>query len=297
MASTRHRTTSPSSTAQQALRALGARLRDLRKDADLSARALAAATGKHYTRVSKIENGVQAPTVEDIRAWCRVCGVDDQVADIVATVRTINSAYLEFRRQSRAGMKRVTGAHTQALYRRTTRFRIYEHNVVPGLFQTAEYCAAMLSFWTGFLGAPDDVEHAVAARMERQQVLYRGTRRFAVVLEEQALRTWFGDAEVQAGQLDRLLAVMSLPNVSLGIVPLMTRRAAVGSTGFWIFDDSRVALETPTASIDVTRPQEVELYERMFEALRAPARYGAGARELVNRAINDLGPMPGIEAP
>ena len=45
---------------------------------------------------------------------------------------------------------------------------------------------------------------------------------------------------------------------------MMTERTAVASAGFWIFDDSLVALETPTASIEVTRPQEIELYTRMF---------------------------------
>jgi hypothetical protein len=185
-------------------------------------------------------------------------------------------------------MKRVLGPHTRELYERTKLFRIYEHNVIPGLFQTAEYCAAMLSFWSRFLGAPDDHEEALAVRMERQQVLYRGGRRFVVVLEEQALRTWFGSAETQAGQLDRLLALMSLPNVSLGIVPLMTERVAVGSTGFWIFDDALVAVETPTASIEVNRPQELNQYARMFEALKSPARYGGAARQLISAVIDEL---------
>jgi hypothetical protein len=175
------------------------------------------------------------------------------------------------------------------LYERTKVFRIYEHNVVPGLFQTAEYTAAMLSFWIKFLGTTNDLEDAVAARMERQRVIYKGGKRFVVVLEEQALRTWFGTAETQAGQLDRLLAVMSLPNVSLGIVPMMTERIAVGSTGFWIFDEALVALETPTASIEVTRPQELKLYARMFEALKTPAVYGRPARDLITRAIDELG--------
>ena len=107
--------TSPSSSAKQEREALGVRLRELRKDAGLTARALATATGQHYTRVSKIEHGVQAPTDDDIRRWCRACGADDQVPDLIATLRAVDSAYLEFRRQSRAGMKRVLGAHTLAL--------------------------------------------------------------------------------------------------------------------------------------------------------------------------------------
>jgi transcriptional regulator with XRE-family HTH domain len=280
--------TPPSSSARQAQEALGVRLREVRKDAGLSARALAAATGKHFTRVSKLEHGVQAPSDQDIRDWCRACGAAEQVPDLIATARAVQSAYLEFRRQARAGMKRVLGAHTVSLYEQVGEFRIYEHNVVPGLLQTAAYCSAMLSFWIGFLDVPDDLDTAVAARMERQRVLYQAGKRFAVVLEEQALRTWFGTAEVQTGQLGRLLEVMSIPTVSLGIIPMMTERGGVPSAGFWIFDDSLVALETPTASIEVTRPEEVELYARMFEHLKASAVYGAAARALIIRALSEF---------
>jgi transcriptional regulator with XRE-family HTH domain len=280
--------TSPSSSAKQAQEALGARLREIRKDAGLSARALAAETGQHFTRVSKLEHGVQAPSDNDIHDWCRACGTEEQIPDLIATARVVQSAYLEFRRQARAGMKRVLGAHTVSLYERTSLFRIYEHNVIPGLFQTAAYCAAMLSFWIDFLDAPDDLDAAVAARMERQRAIYQADKRFVVVLEEQALRTWFGSAEIQAGQLGRLLEAMSIPTVSLAIIPMMAERAAVASAGFWIFDESLVALETPTASIEVTRPQEIELYARMFEHLKVAAVYGTVARALIVKALNEL---------
>jgi transcriptional regulator with XRE-family HTH domain len=116
---------------KEAQKALGIRLRDLRKDAGLTARTLAAMTGRHYTRVSKIENGVQAPTDNDIREWCRVCSVEEQIVDLIAALRAVESAYLEFRRQSRAGMKRVLEPHTLKRYKQTKVFRIYEHNVIP----------------------------------------------------------------------------------------------------------------------------------------------------------------------
>jgi transcriptional regulator with XRE-family HTH domain len=277
-----------SSAARQAQEELGARLRELRKDAGLSGRALAAVTGQHFTRVSKIEHGVQSPSDSDIRTWCHVCGADDQVPDLIATVRSVESAYLEFRRQAKAGMRRVLGPHTVPLYERTSLFRVYEHNVIPGLFQTADYAAAMLSFWIRFLSTPNDLDAAVAARMERQRVIYQRSKHFDVVVEEQALRTWFGTAEIQAGQLDRLLAVMSLPNVSMGIIPMMTERTGVGSAGFWIFDDSLVALEIPTASIEATRPQEIELYARMFEYLRSSAVLGKPARALIVKALKEI---------
>ncbi len=256
----------------------------------MTGRRLATVTGQHFTRVSKIEHGVQQPTVSDIRAWCRACGATDAAPDLLASLRTLESAYVELRRQSRAGMKRVVGPHTAQRYRHTTEFRVYEHNVIPGLFQTADYTAAMLSHWIELLGAPDDLDEAVAARMERQQVLYQRGKRFVVVLEEQALRTWFGTAATQAGQLDRTLAVMSLPNVSVGIIPLMTQRTAVPSAGFWIFDNTLVALETPSASLEVTRPGEIELYATMFGRLQRSAMYGRPARALVAKAIDDLPP-------
>jgi transcriptional regulator with XRE-family HTH domain len=268
--------------------ALGTRLREIRKDAGLSARALAAATGQHFTRVSKIEHGVQAPADHDIRAWCRACAAEDQIADLVATARAVESSYLEFRRQARSGMRRVLGPHTVQLYEDTQLFRVYEHNVIPGLFQTAEYAEAMLSFWVGFLNTPNDIQAAVAARMERQHVIYQRGKQFSVILEEQALRTWFGTAETQAGQLDRLLGVMSLPTVTLGIIPLMKERTAVPSAGFWIFGESLAALETPTASIEVTRPQEIGLYARMFGYLQAEAVYGQEARRLITSALHEL---------
>jgi transcriptional regulator with XRE-family HTH domain len=268
--------------------ALGARLREIRKAAGLSGRALAEATGQHFTRVSKVENGVQPPSDSDIRAWCRACAAEPEIADLIATARAVESAYLEFRRQARAGMRRVLGAHTTTRYERTSVFRIYEHNVIPGLFQTAAYSTAMLSFWIEFLDVPNDIDAAVAARMERQRVLFQREKQFAVVLEEQALQTWFGTAEVQEQQLDRLLEVMSMPTVSLGIIPLMTERTGIPSAGFWIFDGSLAALEIPTASVEVTRPHEIELYARMFEHLQAVASHGSAARALVIKARREL---------
>jgi transcriptional regulator with XRE-family HTH domain len=267
---------------------LGSRLREVRRQAGLTGRALAAAIGWHFTRVSKIENGVQLPTEADIRDWCRACDADDLVAELLATAGSVDTAYVEFHRQARTGLLRLTGSHTTARYQQTTLFRIYEHNHIPVLLQTAAYATAVLSFWQNFLEAPNDVEAAVAARLARQQVIYRSGRRFAVLLEEQALRSLVGTVESQVGQLDRLLAVMSLPNVSLGIIPLTVQRRPVASTGFWIFDETAVALETPTASLEVTRPNELKLYLRMFDLLAAAAVYGQAARTLMGRVLEDL---------
>jgi transcriptional regulator with XRE-family HTH domain len=220
---------------------LGLRLRELRKDAGLTGRELAAATGWHFTRVSRLEHGVQAPSNEDIRLWCEACSAVDQVADLVAQARTVESMYLEFKRQTRAGMKQMMLAPVP-VEERTERFRIYEHHVIPGFFQTASYTRAMLQFWFGFLEVHNDIDDAVAARIDRQSVLYDASKTFAVILEEAALYTRFGDADTLAGQLDRLLSVMSLPNVAFGIVPRNVERDVVGQVSFWVFDDELVSL-------------------------------------------------------
>jgi hypothetical protein len=146
----------------------------------------------------------------------------------------------------------------------------------------------MLQFWFGFLETRNDIDEAIAARMARQAVLYESGRTFAAVLEEATLYTRYGDADTLAGQLDRLLSLMSLPNISIGIVPMTVEREVVGQVSFWLFDDQLVILETPTASIEVTSPEELRMYARMFDHLRKPALYGKDARSLVLQALDKL---------
>ena len=174
------------------------------------------------------------------------------------------------------------------LYDKTKLFRGYENTVVPGLFHTAEYAAAIFDWWSGFLDLPNDTEAAVAARMERQKVLYSGDRRFVFVLEEQTLRTRIGGTDVMLGQLDRVLAVMSLPRVSLGIIPASGERKCLAQGSFWIFDERIVHVETMSAGLEVTQPREIAVYLRAFGLLQASAVVGKPAREIIGRTIAEL---------
>ena len=272
---------------QQAREALGTRLREIRLDAGLTARALAKRAGWHFTKVSKLEHGTRRPSPDDIRAWCRYCQAEDQVIDLIATARGIDAMYTEWRRQMRAGMRYLQDS-VRPLYERTLLFRVYETTFIPGLLNTAEYAAAIMGFWTGLMSLPADIETAVAARMDRQDVLYAGKRRFVFVIEEQALRTRVGGAEVMAGQFDRLLALMSLPTISLGIIPDAGDRYALAQGSFWIFDETRVQVETVSAGLDITQPAEISLYGQVFGLLQRSAVYGHGARELIRGAVGDL---------
>src|SRR5437879_3105515 len=108
----------------------------------------------------------------------------------------------------------------------------------------------------GFLELPNDAEAAVATRMERQKVLYTGDRRFVFVLEEQTLRTRVGNTDIMFGQLDRVLAVMSLPRVSLGVIPAAGERQCLAQGSFWMFDERVVQIETMSAGLEITQPRE-----------------------------------------
>ncbi len=277
----------PTTPVKQARQALGARLREIRADANLTGRALAAVCEWHFTKISKLEHGTQAPSEQDIRTWCRACDAEDHVPDLIATVRAIESMYVEWQRHMRTGLKR---SQTQSvpLYERTKLFRGYENTVIPGLFHTAEYAAAIFRFWNKFLDLPNDVDDAVAARMERQHVLYTGHRRFSFVLEEQTLRTRVGDTDVMAGQLDRLLAVMSLSRVSLGIIPASAERHCLTQGSFWIFDEERVKVESVSAGLDITQPREIAVHAKAFALLQKSAIHGHAARELIQRALAEL---------
>jgi len=223
-----------------------------------------------------------------LREWCRVCGAEGQVPDLIATVRAIESMYIEWHRQMRAGLKQSQVSSVR-LYERTKLFRSYENTVIPGLFHTADYAAAILRFWAEFLNIPNDVDEALAVRMERQRVLYTGDRRFLFVLEEQTLRTRVGGTEIMLGQLDRMLAVMSLPRVSLGIIPAMGERHSLAQGSFWMFDDERVQVEGVSAGLDITQPREIAVYGQMFALLQRSAVYGQAARALIHKALVDLG--------
>ncbi|RDG37313.1 helix-turn-helix domain-containing protein [Streptomyces corynorhini] len=274
---------------RQLREALGARLRILRKDGGFaSGRAFAAATKWQESKVSRIENGRQSASEQDIRLWCEKADAQDQVEDLIATVRHIEELWLEWRRQLSNG---AAPRQERALpvYAKTKVFRIWHPTVVWGTLQTAEYAAETFKQVIDYYEIPDDAESAVAKRLERQQYLYRGDRMFHVLLAEQALYTHFGGPDVMRGQLDRLLAVMTLPRLSLGIVPKRAEMRIWPGNSFSMFDSKLVLVETYSAEFSVTQPREIALYAKAFDLLKTSAVYGRAARGLIRSALEGLG--------
>ncbi|WP_043465281.1 helix-turn-helix transcriptional regulator [Kitasatospora sp. MBT66] len=279
---------SPSSSAQAARAALAARLSHLLKDAGITGRELSARCGWHAAKTSRILSAKATPSDLDIRAWCSACGAGDQVDDLIATARAVESMYLEWRRLHRTGMRKVQ-EDFYVLHGETAVCRVYVSNVVPGFFQTPAYATALMRAITAFQGTPDDVTEAVGARVARSRFLYEGNHRFVVLMEEWVLRSGVGDQVAMDGQLAHLLEVMGLPSVSLGIIPMGAARTIWPLEAFYLYDDRQALVETLTAEVNITQPRELMDYARAFAGLTSSAVYGDTARELIISARSALG--------
>jgi len=280
------------SSVHQAREALGHRLRDIRRDAGLSGRQLAGIAGWHSSKISKIEYGKQTPSEDDIRTWCHHTGANDQRPDLIATVRNVEAMYVEWRRMLGTGTRRRQQA-SHALEAQTRLMRWYEPVLMPGILHTAEYAAAVMARIIDFYKIPHDLDAGLAARMERQRILYRGDHRFHFIIGQQALLTTVGGTDVMIGQLDRLLATMSLPQVSLGIIPAHANYS-VPTNQFIMFDDRLVQVETISAELSITQPREIVLYAKAFHELMKQAVRGQDARALIAAALatRSLQPSP-----
>ena len=271
---------------QRAREALGYRLGDIRKDARVSGRQLAALAGWHFTKVSKIEHGRTTPSDADIELWCFHCGAESQIADLTAAARGIEKMYIELKRLMRAG----TARYQRELLdeeTRTRHFRIFEPAIVPGALQTPGYAAVRLSEFADMVGIPPDLPAVVAVRMERARLLLSGERLFHVVLSEHALYAALADRDVMEEQLGHLLELSRLPRLRLGLLPTRVRHYMTFG-GFWIFDDREAQLETYSAAVRITQPSEIAMYAKVFEHYSRRAVYGQQARDLISQAIAAL---------
>jgi hypothetical protein len=256
-------------------------------DAGLNGHELAARCDWSAAKTSRIIHGKTPASDADIRAWCAACGKEEQVPDLIAANRAADTAYVHWRRLHRTGMRRAQD-EIVPLFERTKLFRVYCSNVIPGMLQTAGYATALMSAITEFQGTPDDVAEAVEARLARSHVIRDGDHRFALLIEESVLRYRVGDAETMAGQLGFLLEAMTLPRISLGIVPFTAHRRIWPLEAFTIFDDSEAQVELLAAKVTVTQASEIATYVRAFTDLANMAVVGAHARARITAAIDAL---------
>jgi transcriptional regulator with XRE-family HTH domain len=276
------------STLRQEREALGQRLRELRRDARLTGQALADQLGWPQSKVSKIETGRQSPTEADLEAWTQAVARSDAYPDLLANLRSLETMYAEWRRQLQTGMRKRQQSIGE-LEAESSLLRGFQTMFVPGLLQTPEYARALMADSMEFHEVTNDLDEAIAARMRRQDVLYRSGKLFHFVITEAVIRYRFCPADALAAQLDRLVSVSGLKNVRLGVIPFDAAYRFAPHHGFVMYDRRMVLVETIAAELSLTQPQEIAKYAKAFNSLAASAVYEGDARRLIVRVLDALG--------
>ncbi|QES45287.1 transcriptional regulator [Streptomyces venezuelae] len=275
---------------QQAREALGLRLRDLRVNAPgsrLTGSELAERAGWAQSKVSRLERGQQTATAEDLEAFAKGCGQPEAADELKGMLRSIESRIRPWRRQLAGGHRTVQQVHNRE-HAAAKLFRGWEPAMVMGILQTPDYARAIFHRYAELQGTPQDAEAAVRARMRRQETLYDSTKRFHIIMWEAALQALICPPSVLAAQLDRLTGAIGLDTVELGIVPLTASLKIPPATGFWVYDDQRVIVETWHAELWVDEAANVRTYLRTWATLRESAVYGADAHNIINAARRAL---------
>ena len=198
-------------------RRLAAILRRLRAESGRTVEEVAVHLECSAAKVSRIENGLVGVRIQDAR----------ELLDLYGVTGTRREEILELVRQARGrgwwfpyadvmteGFDQVLGYEDEAV----SVWRL-EARLVPGILQTEQYAAALLS---ARRDTPIDVvERRLELRMLRRQILTRpDPADLRVVLDEAVLLRRVGSAAVMYGQYRQLIAATEAANVALRILPL-----------------------------------------------------------------------------
>lgn len=265
---------------------LGTRLRGLRDRAGVSGKDLAARAGWDAPRVSKLELGKQLPTADDIRAYVEVCEAPELLDELLALQEEARTQRFTFKQRALHGQAAVQKSYTD-LVRDSKLVRHFETVYIPGLLQVPDYARHVLEEQIRLHGHQvDDVDAAVADRLQRQQFLYDSGKRFEFILCEPVLRWLIVPAGVMHAQLDRLHAAMGMPNVQVGIVPLGVELEWTPQHSFQTYDDTAVS-ETFIGEVTYEGAEALE-FARVMSLLWSEAVKGEEARRLIVAATNAL---------
>ncbi|MEU3165213.1 helix-turn-helix transcriptional regulator [Streptosporangium sp. NPDC006930] len=147
--------------------------------------------------------------------------------------------------------------------------------VVPGLLQTEEYARAVIR---GEPGITDkQVEKAVVARMERQEIFTRANSPlFRAILDENVFHRPIGGKEVMRRQLERLVEAVESPRIGIQVVPTELGVTTGILGGFVIAhlpgSADTVYIDSATDGHVTDRPEDVEAIHSRYDALRAEAQ-------------------------
>ena len=197
---------------------LGARLRRLRQATGITRDNAGRAIRSSGSKISRLELGRTGFKQRDVSDLLTLYGVGDDDAE--------RAILLGLARQANdAGWWRGYGDVLPAwfepylgLEQAATIIRSYEVAFIPGLLQTPEYARAVIRLMDGVSEA--EADQRVALRLQRQQLLHRpNPPRLWVVIDETALRRPIGGRAVMLEQVDQLVRMSRLQNVTVQVMP------------------------------------------------------------------------------
>jgi hypothetical protein len=209
---------------------LGSELRRLRERAAVASVEAARAIGGSESKISRMELGRSGFKEADVAILLSLYGItDEEERDQLLSLA---------RRANQPGWWHSYGDvlpswfHSYiGLEQAAARIRTYEPQFVPGLLQTEDYAAAVIS-----LGdfPREEVERRVALRATRQRRFRDGAVRLWAVVDEMALRRPVGGLEVLRGQLEYLLTVAKQPGLTLQVTSFAASARHAAPSGFTI---------------------------------------------------------------
>ena len=185
---------------------LGAALRRLRKAAGLSGEAMAAALGISQSQVSRMELGQQlaAPAVVD--GWARAAGASDAERETLLGIAEAAAAEMvSWRKAMTRGLARLQ-EDSREIEASAAMILNFQTAGVPGLLQVPEYARRV--FATERQATEADIAAAVAGRMNRQAILYGGSKRLEFLMTEAAARWRIGPASLMRAQVEKIIGVV-----------------------------------------------------------------------------------------
>ncbi len=257
-------------------RELGALLRKLRKDKDLTDDQVTTYLECSASKISRIETGQRGAIPRDVRDLCDLYSVTDQAERerLVGLAREGKQQGWWQSYDLPFATPMYVGLEAEAV-----RIKDYDSAVIPGLLQSADYLRALhddpLPEPTDRELTPELVERRVEARLIRQQLLTRRQPHpleFWAIMDEAALHRLIGGPEVMGAQLKRVVEAMQLPNVTVQVIPYSIGPHPALNSTFNILEFSGAAphlvySEGLAGFIFMEREEDVERYNDVFRHL------------------------------
>ncbi len=266
-------------------RELGALLKALRIAKGWTAEQVADRLLISTSKLSRLETGQRGASARDVRDLCDLYEVGDEQRQ-----RLLD---LAMEGKQRAWWQPLALPYSTyvGLEAEAASISDYGLGIMPGLLQTTDYARAVVHAavpkWV-----PEVVEQRVQGRMARQQLLHADhAPHFEAVVDESVLHRVVGSAAVMQAQLERLLELSGLPNVTLRVIRYEAGALPAGNNKFIILQFAQptvsdvVFIEGLTGDLYLDDPRDVEIYNTTFRTLVDLAASPDATRDIIAAMI------------